>query len=394
MKNQQNVIIWGAWYGSGNVGDQALLLSIANLLNESFNNLRLVIITANPFLVKENTNRDTIVDCHPISPKKNFLDMILEFSRADYLIFGGGVPFYDDTSHTFATLFLVVVSIIFRVPIILWCVSSQVIKRKFTRLVLGLLVRYSKVLTCRDNHTFQLLLECGADPENLQIIAVSVFTINIPKENTASREMINRASRNSLEFNEKELIALTPRLLRGQDGEAHTHYSPKNKLDWEKELNVYASVLDWLWEAGYQPIFVPMNTIAPDDDRTASKLVMEGAKYGRNAWLVDEFVPPLLAAGIYRECKAGLVSRVHGSVTAFLGGCPVVMYAFDKKHVGIMAQIGTIDQIFDPELDNPQDAIRKINEIIISNKSNLTSMQSKLTELQKSARIPIHMMQG
>ena len=163
----------------------------------------------------------------------------------------------------------------------------------------------------------------------------------------------------------------------------------KIHADWEKELNVYASMLDRLWETGYQPIFISMNTVSPDDDRQASRLVMERAKYGNNAWLVNEGVPPMLAAGINNQCKAALVSRVHGSVNGFISLCPGVMYAFDKKHVGIMEQMVFSNQIFDPDVHSPDDAILKIEEILLQSEGIKDYMQKKLIELQKSARIPL-----
>jgi polysaccharide pyruvyl transferase WcaK-like protein len=394
MKNK-TIIIWGAWYGSKNVGDQALLISIADILNEVMSNPRIVVISASPDWVTTYTTRDSQVQLRAISFRKNFFEVVREFAHADYMVFGGGVPFYDDVSHSLAIFIITLLSFFFRVPNILWCVSSQVVKTNFSKLILRALMSRTKVFTCRDSHTFELLMECGADPGRLKIVADSAFTMQ-PTENNggAALEMIKRAGSRYFDANNRELVALTPRLIRGMDGEAHTHYSPKSRADSEKELDTYAAVLDWLWNAGYQPLFIPMNTVSPDDDRMAARMIIDRASFGKYAWLVDEMVPPRMASSIYKYCKAGFVSRVHGSITAFIGGCPVAMYAFDKKHWGIMAQMDASDYIFDPAMNTENDAIIKMKALLDNREKTKVFRNQKLIELQESAKIPARQMKS
>ena len=147
--------------------------------------------------------------------------------------------------------------------------------------------------------------------------------------------------------------------------------------------------MDWLWENGCQPIFVPMNTVAPDDDRLAFHEIIGKAKFGSFALLVDEQIYPRDAANVYSYCEAAFVARVHGAVMAFLGRCPVLMYAFDLKHGGIMEQMGFARHIFDPAMDAPEVAIEMMENMLRSRVELIAQIEKKAGELQKQAKVPL-----
>lgn len=382
----KRIILWGAWYGSENIGDQALLLSITDLLGGEIEKVEFIVITDNPSNLLAYTARASAHTFLPLYTRKQFFEIIKAFMKADVFIFGGGVPFYDETFHSIVIAVLVTLSRIFRVPCVLWSVSSQRIKSVFTRLVLRYLLSYSSVVTCRDRHTRQLLRECGRNDVSQQMAADSVFTLRSNGKRSA-KELLERAEWSSRVS--RPLVALTPRTLRGNDGEAHTHYSPALFSDSQKEIEVFSAVVDWLWEHGYQPIFVPMNTVAPDDDRLAFHEIIGKAKFGSFALLVDEQIYPRDAANVYSYCEAAFVARVHGAVMAFLGRCPVLMYAFDLKHGGIMEQMGFARQIFDPAMDSPEVAIEMMENMLRSRVELIAQIEKKAGELQKQARVPL-----
>ncbi len=303
---------------------------------------------------------------------------------------GGGVPFYDDPSHSLAIATITLLSAVVRVPIILWSVSSQRVNSLFTRLVLRFLISRCAVLTCRDRSTLGLLASCGADPAHLQIVPDPVFAMDFEDER-AGRQVLERAGWQS-GGQERELIAFTPRTFRGRDGEAHTHYKPQTQSSYKKQIGVYAAVLDWAWENGYQPVFVPMNTVGADDDCIASKEIMQQAKYGRHALLIHENIHPRVVKGIYAQCKTGLVTRVHGAITSYISGCPVAMYAFDQKHFGVMELMKANQMIFDPAQQDAGDAIAILQKILGDHAGIVKKMQEDLVDLQARAGIPIQLL--
>jgi len=384
MKKITRIILWGAWYGSKNVGDQALLLSIADILGGDLNDVEFIVITDNPSHVYSYTKRDSIHRFKSLHARRQILHIVKEFMSADLFIFGGGVPFYDEWFHSIAIAFLTTLSKIFRVPCVLWAVSSQRVKSSFTRSVLRYLLSYASAITYRDEHTRQLFVECGMDDSFGKFVPDSAFTLTSSDKHDAV-DLLERAGWGNEPS--RPLIALTPRLLRSSDGEAHSHYSVKSTEQSQREIEVFAGVFDWLWENGYQPVFVPMNTVTPDDDREASRNVMMKAEWGRNALIIDEEIFPRVAANVYSYCQAAFVARVHGSVLAFKGRCPVLMYSFDLKHGGIMEKMGFPDQIFDPEQHSLKDAREMMREILLTRLEIMAKMEKKDGEFQRQAQV-------
>jgi polysaccharide pyruvyl transferase WcaK-like protein len=386
IKRKHRVVFWGAWYGSKNVGDQALLLSISDLLGKALAPVEFIVLTANPEHVCSYTRRDSMYPFTAIKMRTHFLDLIKAFMSADLFIFGGGVPLYDEVLHSIAMFLLVMLSKICRVPYLFWSVSSLPVKSFFTRSVLRFILPGSLMITCRDQHTVSLLRECGVPNDKQRIIPDPAFTLQ-PGNMSDALVILHRAGWTSGQ--PRPLVALTPRLLRGADGEAHTHYIPKSEEENRKEIEVFAAVLDWLWENGYQSIFVPMNTVPPDSDLDAAREIVAVSKHGKDALMICEEIFPRDAANIYGQCQAAFVARVHGSVTAFLGGCPALMYAFGLKHIGIMEQMDMSRYIFNPDLHAPQGAVALMSEMLESHKDLTVQMKKTHLALLEQATIPL-----
>jgi polysaccharide pyruvyl transferase WcaK-like protein len=191
------------------------------------------------------------------------------------------------------------------------------------------------------------------------------------------------------QMGDRPLVALTPRTLRIADGEAETHYTLKTQEQFQKEIDVYSAVLDWLWEHGYQPLFVPMNTVAPDDDRIASRIIMATARHGTFAMIVDEEIYPRAAAAIYERCEVSLVSRVHGSIMSFKSNCPVIMYAFDQKHIGIMQEMGLTDFIFHPQKHDVDTMIELIANTLKNAKDTRAFLTRQLEISSEKSVLPL-----
>jgi polysaccharide pyruvyl transferase WcaK-like protein len=298
-------------------------------------------------------------------------------------IFGGGVPFFEQRSHLIAMLSLVGMARLFRTPYMTWSVSSQVVRDVWAKRIFKWVLDGAAAITYRDKSTHNLFISCGVK-KPMRIAADSGYCIQ-PGDDKFAREVLHRAGYFN---NTRHLVALTPRTLRGRDGDAETHYNVKTGAQSELEIECFAAAVDWLWEHGYQPIFIPMNTVAPDDDRIAARLVIERAKFGRKALLVDEEIRPRLAPTLYRHCHLSFVARVHGSITSMVANCPVMMYAFAPKHAGIM-QAMDLSSFVIPESDASSQLTIKILSKLISNRSQVKlSMQEKLKVLQNEALIP------
>jgi len=330
-----HIVLWGAWYGSHNIGDQALLLSIVDLLGEALGDVRFTVMTDNPEHVLRYGKAESRYPIDALHNRRQLPEVLRRLATCDLLVFGGGVSFFPERMHLLAMALIVATARLGRTPYMTWAVSSQEGSGAWARRLFGWVLNGAAAITYRDQHTHDLFRASGVT-KTMQLVGDPAFWLEMAGGPRID-QLIKRAGQRD---ESRPLVALTPRTLRSRDGEAETHYRPKSEAQYEQELACFTAAVDWLWENGYQPIFIPMNTVAPDDDRIAAREIRSQAWYGSQALLVDEEVRPREAPCLYQRCQASFVARVHGSVTSALGGCPPMMYAFAPKHVGIMASMG------------------------------------------------------
>jgi polysaccharide pyruvyl transferase WcaK-like protein len=380
----KRVVLWGGWYGSRNVGDQALLITIIDLLRDAAGDLEFHVLTDDPEHVNAYARAATGARIRAWHNRRQLPRIAGLVSHADLLVFGGGVPFFDELKHLIVMLGLTTVARAGGTPYMTWAVSSQSVRRRFAKLVFRWVLNGARAITYRDQHTHDLFRTCGIQRE-MHLVADSGFLLKSESEGHA-RDIIQHAAGGVRPS--RPLLALTPRHLRGADGEAETHYSPKRPWQIQHQIECYAAALDWAWDQGYLPIFVPMNSRAPDDDRIAANRIAATAANGEKALLIDEAVLPSSAPAIYGLCDFSLTSRVHGSIAAMIGGSPMAMYAFDPKHEGIMAAMNMERYCIhdtDPPVKRTLAALAELEERRQALKRRMTQ---RLKELRDQARIP------
>ena len=382
-KKQRHIVLWGGWYGSRNVGDQVLLLTIADILAGEIGDVRFTVFTDNPDHVRSYTSRESSWQFEAIHSRREFHRVVQTLATCDLFIFGGGVPFYEERDHLIAMGILVGLARLFGKPYMTWTVSSQVVTRPSVKRFLGWVLNGARAITYRDEYSHELFVSCGVN-RPMYLAGDSGFRLE-PAQQESARELIARAGTWDPA---RPLVGLTPRTLRGRDGDAQTHYNVKTEQEYDREIDCFVAALDWLWEQGWQPLLVPMNTVAPDDDRIACRRIMLEARHGSNAMLVDEEVRPRVAPAVYRECRASFVARVHGSITSMVANCPVMMYAFAPKHSGIMKAMGLTDYVLEEENATPKAAVEKLSSLLDNQEEVRKYMSARLIELRQEALLP------
>jgi polysaccharide pyruvyl transferase WcaK-like protein len=380
-----SIILWGGWYGSHNIGDQVLLLSIMDLLGQTLYQPTFTVISSNPDQIRRYTKRDSHYKVTALHNYRDFPKIVRAIKNCHLFIFGGGVPFYDQDSHLFAMAILIGLVKFFDKPYMTWTVTSLEIHKSIAKIVFKWILDGAKSVTLRDRHTQEIFQACGVKRE-MQIVADPGFYID-PAPQLIAQEVIQRYQ--ALSDHDHPYAALTPRVLRG-DSEARHHYQPKTQRQYDHEIACFSAALDWLWEHGYQPIFIPMNTVAPDDDRQAAKAIIAQAKHGQNAILIDEEILPRVAPAMYSLCQLSFVARVHGGILSAVGNCPMMMYAFDPKHAGIMQAIGMAGYAILEKEASPEKTLQTIAQLCDRSAEIQVHIRKKLAELRAEAGIPAH----
>ncbi|MGE3314342.1 MAG: polysaccharide pyruvyl transferase family protein [Planctomycetaceae bacterium] len=379
----KHVVLWGAWYGSRNVGDQALLLAITRMLEDLVGDIRFTVLTNNKPHVESYAARESGCRIDVLQSRRELRRVVAAIRDADLLIFGGGVPFFDAPWQLCVMGFLAATAQLFGTPLMTWSTASQEIRRPAARRLFRWIGNRAAAVTCRDDSTLRMLKNCGVS-RPLNITADAVFRLE-PEKSRIAHEIIGRSGRR---IETRPLAALTPRLLRSSDSEAATHYNDKSAEECRRIVDVFATACDWLWGAGYQPIFIPMNTVAPDDDREAARLVLEKTRCRAHCLFVDESIRPRVASSVYGQCDLAFVARVHGAVTAMLGRCPMMMYAFAPKHFGMMQSLGMERFTLDERSADGAAATRMLSELITSRGAVRSLMLARLVQLREDALAP------
>lgn len=384
----KKIVLWGGWYGSRNVGDQLLLLAITDMLHDHLTqDIEFKVLTDNASWVNKYTSEESQNKITAIQSRQEIMEVIKAIKNCDLFIFGGGAPFFDQLYHIIVMSFLIGVVRFFRKPYLLWSVSSQKIESRFAKYAFKWILGGTTLITYRDKNTQALFKSCGVDSKNMHQVADPGFALNWD-DSSKGIEVLKAAGWMS---NSRPLVALTPRRLRVTDGESETHYRIQSPQQYQQEIDCFSAAHDWLWENGYQPIYIPMNTVAPDDDLSAARDIIKQANFGRHALVINESLRPRIVPGIYRQCQASFVARVHGSITSMLGNCPMMMYAFAPKHVGIMEQMGMEEYCLSLDIATPQTTINMLENILSRREGLQRKMQTRLPSLQREALFPVEL---
>ena len=86
-----------------------------------------------------------------------------------------------------------------------------------------------------------------------------------------------------------------------------------------------------------------------------------------------------------------MVARVHGSITAMIGNCPVMMYAFAPKHAGIMKSLGLSEFALLEDQASPERAVSMLAQLLIHQDEIRRRMDDRLIELRQEALIPANL---
>ena len=373
----KHIAIWGAWYGSHNVGDQATLICIAQILEQALGKIKLTVFTNKRDHVLSYGSSESGCQVEALQNRSQFHRILRTLGTCHLFIIGGGVPFFQQPKHLLIMATLVAAARASGTPYMTWAVGSQAVTSPTAKLLFKWVLNGADAITCRDQTTIELFVSCGVARES-RLVADPVFGLKPdPKISRALMKTLGDGAP------ERPLAALIPRSLRGQDRSANVHYKSQTMADVDRNQSNFAAATDWLWDYGYQPIFVPMNTVAPDDDRQAAH-----AQHGRCALLVDQEVRPPMVPTVLSKCRLAFSGRVHGAVTAMIANCPTMMYSFDVKHRGIMESMNLGRYVLDARNTSP-DQTRKMLETLAGDHQIIRrKMTEHLTVLQNIAKTP------
>ena len=342
------VHITGGWYSSRNAGDQAILISIHELLKERIPDLVVGVICANDDFVRREHQIDAV------SHTKHLGKVLRAVAGSDALLIGGGTPFYDDFKHMCFFWILGLLTKVSGGKLIVYGASAQKLERMSTRWFTRRILNLADLVTVREPLT-KTRFEALGVRNAIQDTADPAITLR-PCSEARVDEILEREG---LADPDRPLFAICPHFFSNTDPYRVHHYERFPDDCIERQKRVLAQMADYLSQIG-RPVFVPMNTDPPDSDVEVQREIAERTVQRDRIRFIETQYRPREVAGILSRCKLVIGVRLHSLILAAAVRTPVLGISYAPKVAGFMQLIDEADHAFPLqtlEFPNLRDAI-------------------------------------
>ncbi len=192
MNNPKNIILCGS-FGAGNLGDDAILAGIQNLLKSSFNKSDIYFTSAN------FNSRKKAIYFFP-SGFKSFLKFYFTINgwrsisriwNSDLIIFGGGGLFNDDERISIWIWFMQFLGFyILRKEVFIIGQSVGPLKHKISKILVKFVFKNSKFISVRDQNSVSILNDLGIGNVNNFSDAAFALSYDFKKNINISDEIL------------------------------------------------------------------------------------------------------------------------------------------------------------------------------------------------------------
>lgn len=341
----KNIVICG-YYGSGNIGDEAVLTGILAGVRETGVDAAVTVISADPArTVREHPGVRGIGRTAPCA-------IIRAILAADLLISGGGSLLQDVTSARSAYYYLFVLRLaqILRRKTMIYAQGIGPLRRAHIRAAVAKALGKADVITVRDRDSALLLQQMGVYRQ-ANVCADPSFLVE-PDIDAADR-IICAAG-----LSGREIVGVSLRTWPGCG-------------DWlARAANL---ILETCREIGVMPVFIPMQE--PAD-----------SVFGGGAVTLSHGGEARVAKGLIARCSLVVGMRLHSLIFAAGAGVPFVPIAYDPKVASFASEMGAAAvKIGQRDIGALAEAIQRAWR---NREDTAKALAAKSAELRRSALLP------
>lgn len=345
-------IVLSGYYGFNNLGDEAVLESILNNIRQSFGELHITVLSANP----EATER--LYDVHAVR-RTCPVGVLKSLWACDVLISGGGSLLQDVTGRLsiFYYLALIALGKLMGKKVMIYSQGIGPIRKPFNRFLTKHILSRVDAITVREPNSRGDLVGIGIDPHRIIITADPVISLS-PEEDADISAWIS-ASKGFIP--DAPLIGFA---FRGQDmafGAAEKLVKVISRLRAEQHANIFLI-----------PYYSQQDKMVLDTlEQLADGLVIPV----RRALCVDE----MLALTAQLDVLVG--TRLHSLIVSAICGTPMIAVSYDPKIEYFMETIERSVfadvRSFDPDL-----LLEEILKVLKAGKEPMETVQNNVTLLR------------
>ncbi|MGB8275433.1 MAG: polysaccharide pyruvyl transferase family protein [Alphaproteobacteria bacterium] len=379
-----HVMISG-WYGHANSGDEAILTVLLDELN-----------------------RDAAIDCYVLSSVPGEIDRLYADMRAtgvrhwEYcglrglenllrgrlwrqtgllrksrlFIFGGGSLLRDN--NTYRTLFRnldeIFLARLVGVPVFFYALGVGPFRSRFGKKLIGLASRCATVITVRDQHSADRLVQLGIPPEKITVVSDPAFLL----ADTDPAECAKTAGLSGfLAQNPKTLFVYpTVSLI---DPSLATH-------DNEHLARIAGALTQLCRTDGYAVVFVPLTIGGGVDDIDISRRIRNLMAVGSRTFIVEQTMLPRQVRGLTRLATVNLTVRLHAMIYAVSCGLPCVPVNYEPKVPANALQFGLQDYVVELDAELEGNIIENVRRLATRLPQERTRLAGLVPALERNAQ--------
>jgi len=366
MSNRKKVLVCG-YYGNHNLGDEALISGMIQLLKSQSKNLDISVMSSDPEHTKKIHSVKGVFHNRPFRRRAGY---ILDTSKRKYFILGGGDLIRDSADSMVCQSWLKHLSraIYLRRKTLVLGVSVGDIWRDETKKLIPEVLNQVDLIAVRDNNSRLKLEKLGVKKKINIINDLALFALPEAKEFT-------------LAASKRLKIGISTRSLRGRGDKSGLTKSH------DFQINL-ARIADFLVEEYNAELhFIPFHTYEKDYCRDGDDYIniLETLKYSRfsEKMIVHRYIDSLNDLHqIILSLDLMIGVRLHSLILALGLGVPIIGAEYDSKIKDFTEEVG--QQYF--SIPTEKFTVEEVSQRVKTILSNQSEVQNKIVEGIKKYR--------
>jgi len=337
------------YYGKGNLGDEAILSSFINSLEEQGIARNNIIISTSNIMYSKNKHRT-----HAIN-RKSLISMIIGIIRSKHIVFSGGGWHFNKPAVLFYSIFITSLSKILGKTVSLYCIGVEPIDSSYTnavRLLLGL----CDWISVRDEFSWKQLVKSRTS-KKISIACDPVFSKYF-------QEIIEKLKK----YRQNEPKHIIVSLVNARRSSKYASIAP-----------YYTKIVDKIIEVFGTDIIL-ISTSPGEGDLTLAHEVQMNSQYQNMIQVQEEQIDLDTLSRAYVNAQLVIGMRYHALILAALFGLPFIAISRSPK---ITSLCNTLNQseltgIETVEIDKIE---MKLKSYHLPEKSEKAIMEEKVKNL-------------
>ncbi len=313
------ILVYGGWFGSRNLGDEAILQGVAKLIKQRLPDAELTALSIDPEYTEEHSGVYSEKIESPRTLLRNRDRYLQLFMDADLHLLTGGTPFYD-YGHLSRIIHMGLPTLNRR-RVICFGVGSKPINTLMGREITRVLLRNTELISTRDVISKKILQP---------LTGHLAKPVTVTGDSALALTPVDSKRKNSL-------ILFCPRRLNGNHKQLY-HQRIKQPMI-NRIRHMQARAADTLLDQGYHVAFMPFHTIPPDDDLEEIRVIRNLMHCEPETLHRPTSTEHALETIGNAACLVGL--RLHSLVFASIQATPMVSVDYDIKIRGYMEHLNS-----------------------------------------------------